>query len=241
MEYEDMRRMEKTHICSQCGANLVIIWDMQADCYRLFCSHDHSHQGYKQTSTAGQALARGVIDNHLGPGAQKDMEKQAEHGAPALSWLADKDIATGELLTREKLGSLIAWGDSLGLKPYLGHVCLYYGKPYVTIDGYYYKLNKNHPAIRIGTRPLTQEEREQELILEGAHAWIAEAWENGEKLPTTGLGIATKEEIEAKSTRKPEEFRAPVVHGHPQRVSEKRAEWQLLRKIVSLEEKGGED
>ena len=236
MEFDEMRRMEMTHTCAQCDSPLVITWDMVSDCHQLVCSKDLKHQGYKEVSTAGRALARGEMDKHLGPGAQKEMERQAAEGAPALSWLHDKDIATGADLRPDQLLGLIIWAESLGFNPNLGHVCLYFSNPYVTIDGYYFKLTREHPDIKVGTRPLTREERDERQIPEGDHAWIAETWEKGEKLPTTGLGIVTQEEVEGKSTRRPDEFRAPVVHGHPQRMAEKRAEWQLLRKLIPLEE-----
>ena len=236
MEYEEMRRMEKSHVCAQCKGGLVITWDMVADCYQLVCSYDIKHQGYKLLTNINQKVARGEADQLLGPGAQNDLEKLAAQGAPALSLLPEKDIATGDLIPRDKMLALIDWATRLGLKPYLGHVCLYFGKPYVTIDGYYYKAADEGRNIRIGTRPLNSDARQSYDIPAGDLAWLAEVWQEEVKLPTTGLGIVTREEIEGKSTRKPEEFRAPVVHSHPQRMAEKRAEWQLLRKLIPLEE-----
>ena len=237
MGYEEMRQMEKTHICVQCDSPLVTIWNDNFGEYALVCAHNHQHHGYKRRPTPYDALARGGADNVLGPGAQKDLEKMAAAGAPALSRLSEKDIATNEVIPRDKLLALVEWGTRLGLKPYLGHVCLYFGKPYITIDGYYYLLNKSESGMITGTRPLNPEERQSYQIAEGDIAFIAEAWTKEQKLSVTGLGIVTREEIEGKSTRRPEEFRAPVVHSHPQRMAEKRAEWQLLRKLIPLEEK----
>ncbi len=88
----------------------------------------------------------------------------------------------------------------------------------------------------VGTRPLNSVERIDYQVPNNAHAWVAEAWLGVTKLPTTGLGIVTQEEINEKSTKKPTEFRAPIARSHPQRMAEKRAEWQLLRKLVPLEE-----
>ena len=238
MEYEEMRRMEKTHVCAQCDGELVTRWSGKRQQYELVCANHWDHHGYTRRLTQGQLFSQGRADNDLGPGAQEDLEKAAEQLITDLSKLPATDIATKTPLSDVQIGALVAWGEHLGLKPHLGHVCIYHGKPYVTIDGYYYLLAKNHPAIKIGTRPLTKEELELELVFEGTYAWIAEAWENGEKLPTTGLGFATKEEIAAKSARDPGQFRAPVVHDHPQRMAEKRAEWQLLRKLIPL---GGSD
>ena len=237
MEYEEMKGMIRTHCCSQCQAPLTIIWSQALNDYSLVCARDHEHQSYMRILSLDDALARGEVDKYLGKGVQNDWEKMAAEGASALSRLPEKDIATGEIIAKEKLSALVAWGIRLGLKPYLGHVCLYFGKPYVTVDGYYYLMSKEPTQLTIGTRPLNADERQQFQVADGDLAWLAEAYLGNEKLATTGLGIVTKEEIEGKSTRKPEEFRAPVVHGHPQRMAEKRAEWQLLRKLIPLEEK----
>ena len=237
MEYEEMKGMIRTHVCSQCDGELTLIWSRNLNKYLLVCGTDHKHQGYTRRLSQGELFQRGRVDEDLGPGAQNDLEKRAAEGAPAISRLPERDIATGEVVALQKIKDLVDWGLRLGLKPYLGHVCFYFGKPYVTIDGYYYLITKERIQLAIGTRPLNVDERQQFQIGDGDHAWIAEAYLGSEKLGTTGLGIVTKEEIEGKSAKKPEEFRAPVVHGHPQRMAEKRAEWQLLRKLIPLEEK----
>ncbi len=182
-------------------------------------------------------MARGKADLVVGKGSQADLEKQVAKASHPLSMMPTKDLGDNKPLSKPAVEALVKWGLSLGLKAYLGHICLYFGKPYVTVDGYYYKLAQNKTEIRIGTRPLTEQERKEYQIPDGAHAWLAESWLGDTKLPTTGLGVVTKEEIEGKSERHPGEWRAPVVHAHPQRLSEKRAEWQLLRKLVPLEEK----
>lgn len=237
MEYEQMKAMLETHCCAQCEEPLSLIWNGDADDYTLRCGTDQSHRGYKPVPSVSQALARGQADKLVGKGAQKDLEQAVAKAGHPLSMMSDKDIATGELIARDRFIALVTWGESLGLRPYLGHICLYFGKPYVTIDGYYYKLNKNKTPIRVGTRPLTVDERQQFQIPEGAHAWLAEGWLGDTKLPTTGLGIVTQDEIEGKSVKHPDQWRAPIAHAKPQRMAEKRAEWQLLRKLVPLDEK----
>lgn len=236
MEYEQMRKMEKTHVCAQCESPLVTIWDGENDRYRLVCAADRKHEGYQQIMTASQMVVRGRADEIMGKGAQKDLEDQFKKGIHALSQVPKVDLGTGEVITRDKMLALIAWGNSLGLKPYLGHVCLYHGNPYVTIDGYYYLNNQRDRPYRVSARPANDDERRQHQVDEGDYFYIAEAWLEDLKLPVIGLGIATKGETEAKSERHPEQYRAPVVHDHPQRIAEKRAEWQLLRKLLPLKE-----
>lgn len=236
MEYEQMKAMLETHCCTQCEAPLTLIWDGQANEYRLVCGTDRSHEGYKALGSPIQAIVRGKGDKVLGPGAQEGLEKQLAMATNPLSMLPLKDLGTDKDLTANQVATLVKWAERVGLKAYLGHVCLYYGKPYRTIDGLYYTLSKKHMNIAVGSRPLTAQERADYMIAEGDYAWLAEGWDNGKKLPTTGLGIVTKEEIEAKSEKKPEHFRAPIARAHPQRMAEKRAEWQLLRKEAPLAE-----
>jgi len=236
MEYDEMKTMVKTHCCAQCSGALTIVWNGDAGEHVLVCGIDHSHQGYTEIGTFSTQLARGKADERLGKGGQSEMEKQLAKTKHPLSTMPKVDLGTNKELSEQQLIALNAWGVSLGLKPYLGHVCLYYGKPYTTVDGYYYRLAGNKTELRIGTRPLTKLEKEYYQIPAGSYAWLAEAWQNGVELPTTGLGVVTKEEFEGKSEKNTEQWRAPVVHAHPQRMAEKRAEWQLLRKLVPLEE-----
>ena len=236
MEYEEMRQMEKTHVCAQCDGELVTRWSAKRDQYELVCGTHWDHHGYTRRLTQGELFQQGRVDEDLGPGHQEEQEGMIKRHAPNISLLPVTDLATRGMLSPDQIRSLVTWGDSLGLKPYLGHVCLYFGKPYVTITGYYYLNYKRRLPYRINTHPLDQEERTFYQLAEGDHAWVAECWLPDEKLPVRGLGIVTREEIEGKSARKPEEFRAPVVHGHPQRMAEKRAEWQLLRKLIPLGE-----
>ena len=60
----------------------------------------------------------------------------------------------------------------------------------------------------------------------------------------TALGIVTQQEIAARSKKDPTRPASPVVAAHPQRMAEKRAEWQFLRKAVPLgieEERDADD
>jgi len=237
MNYDDMRKMEKTHVCTMCGGELVTIWDGENNCHRLCCGQDHTHNGFQQRLSPQKALQRGQADKVIQPGAQRDLEEMAKRSATALSLLPKEDIATKQALGIAKIGELVVWAESLGLNAHLGHVCLYHGEPYVTIDGYYYKLYKKLPGWSIGTRPMTQDERTDYAIQEGDFAFIAEAYQDNRILPGVGIGIVTKEEIDKPSKKTVGEFNAPVVHSHPQRMAEKRAEWQLLRKLIPLEVK----
>lgn len=237
MSYEEMRAREKTHVCAMCGGELVTIWDGEASVHRLCCGRDHTHNGFKQRLSPQKALQRGKADEVIGPGAQKELEERAASSWTALRLLPREDLGNRKELGIVEISALVSWAENLGLNAYLGHICLFYGKPYPTIDGYYYLNSRRQPPFHIGTRPMTDEEKIAFMIEDATHAFIAEAWLGEEKLPETGVGYVTRDEQEEKSERHPEQFRSPVVHGHPQRMAEKRAEWQLLRKLIPLEVK----
>jgi len=236
MEYQELERMIESHECAQCGAPLVIVHAEGSEAWVLKCGTDKTHIGVRKHESAKTLIARGKADKALGAGVQKDMEQAFERDGGKFSLMVSKDVGNNNVVTVPQYNNLVTWAHAIGLNAYLGHVCLYYGEPYVTIDGYYYLLEERKTDVKVGTRPLTDEERKSYQVAEGSHAWIAEAWLGTTKIPTTGLGIITQDELNAPSKNDPEKFRAPIAHDKPQRMAEKRAEWQLLRKIVPLKE-----
>ncbi|MBA7699770.1 hypothetical protein ES703_108473 [subsurface metagenome] len=236
MKYEEMRAMEQTHVCAVCEGSLVTVWDPDLSIHALVCGKDRSHQGYQRIPSVSQLVARGQGYKLGGPHTQESLEDLAKRGVGKVSLMVVDDLATNKPLEAPQLTSLITWGVNLGLKPWLGHVCIYFGKPYISIDGYYYKNNERERPFAISTRPMNDQERKDYKLGEDDHGYIAEGRDRDGVVVANGTGIATKDEIEGKSKRDPEQFRAPVVHGHPQRMAEKRAEWQLLRKLIPLEE-----
>ena len=237
MKYEEMRAMEQTHVCAVCEGSLVTVWDPDLSIHALVCGKDRSHQGYQRIPSSSQLVARGKGDRLAGPGTQESLEDLAKRGVGKVSLMVVNDLATSKPLVPEQITNLVTWGVSLSLKPWLGHVCLYFGKPYISVDGYYYLNNKREKPYSVSTRPMTTEERKDYKLGKDDHGYIAEGRDRDGVVVANAIGIATKDEIEGKSKRDPEQFRAPVVHEHPQRMAEKRAEWQLLRKLIPLEEK----
>lgn len=238
--YEELKGLAQSHVCAQCGGELVIVWDREAQRRLCRCGQDKSHQGYAPMPSLQELASRGQLDEKLLPGTQKETEKLMAQPSHGLSRIPKDDLGSRQALSPTGVTHLVQFAEILGLKAYLGHVCLYFGQPYITVDGYYYKLRSAAPLMRIGCRPATAAERQDHQVGEKDYFYIAEAWESGIKLPTTGLGIATLAELEEKSKKDPSQWREPVAHAHPQRMAEKRAEWQLLRKLLPLGEETGE-
>ncbi|GAG93864.1 unnamed protein product, partial [marine sediment metagenome] len=86
------------------------------------------------------------------------------------------------------------------------------------------------------SRPLSPEEEKQYKVGENDHAWVATLTFTDTGASFTGLGIVTYEEMIAKSEKKPEKLRSPVVAAHPWQLAQKRAEWQALRRAFPIGE-----
>ena len=239
MDYKEMRQLETTHHCARCGGRLATIWDDGQAIHRLVCGTDHSHQGIKRLPTASEALAQGGLDELAGPGAQKDLEQLARKLPDRFNLLPKADVETGKPLTPADITALDAFAQSIGLNIYLGHVILYYGEPRVSIDGYYYLAKRQGRHIEVLALPAKADEYERYHVDTKSYFYIARGWEDGKELHDIGIGIISQEETTEQSKKTPGRLRYPIVAKFPQRMTEKRAEWQLLRKLLPLEQKGG--
>lgn len=235
MEYDEMRAMEKTHCCAQCTGVLNTTWNADSDDYSLVCGVDKTHTGYRSLVNTQTSLQRGDADRVIGPGAQKDLERRARETNFAFSMLPKVDAGDRSIVDLGKVDLLIKWADSVGLNAFLGHVELYYGEPRVSIDGYYYRNNKREKPYRLGTSPMSKDDRAFYTLEEGDFGSLARAYLDGNPLPEYGIGIVKAHELTDTARGKPDQKRYPIVAEHPQRLAEKRAEWQLLRKLIPLE------
>lgn len=155
-------------------------------------------------------------------------EQAADKTVQNLALVPNKDAGSGSLLPKEQVESIIQTAKMVGLNPYLGHVVMYYGKPYVTEAGLLYHAHRSGKFDGLKSRPMTKEEREDYQIAEGEYAWIAEAYHTDTSVPFTGIGRARHDPSN------------PIARGsavepmHPQRMAEKRAEMQALRKAFPV-------
>lgn len=233
-EYSRIRALEKTHVCAQCGASIVTIHNNDTASWVSACGTNKSHRGIKQRPTNEQMLKRGELDAELGDGAQMGMEKFYETRPGSSPLMPTEDLVTRAVLSPVQIRELEIFADSVHLKAFLGHVCLYFGKPYITIDGYYYLKNKLGLGFAVCTFPMTPKERTSYQIADGDHAYLARAITSEGDVLNAGIGIVTLKEMSEKSRKNPESFAAPVVHNKPQIMAEKRAEWQLMQKMIPL-------
>ena len=234
MTYEGQKQIVRTHICLDCGSGLVLVHDPATGGPTIRCGQDKSHLEYRLPQGPEEKIRRGEY-----PQGATERDKQALEAAVGRNLVQEdlylsKDLESGEAVLASLRVLALALADKVGLHADLGHICIYRGKPRITIDGYYYHAARQHVPVRVGTRPLTLLERQDYQIEEGNHAWIARGFIRGEDQQITGLGIVTAAEITERSRKHPDQLRSPVVAKNPQRMAEKRAEWQCLRKLVPL-------
>ena len=186
--YLKCREAEKTHVCAQCGGNLTTIFDSTAQHYVVRCGKDPSHKGGKRKETDIEVISHGKASQVVGQGVQENIEKYWQEMPSANPLLPKQDTATGVVITSEQMQGMVKFADSVNLKAYLGHVCLYFGKPYITINGYYYLKNVMKLSFVVSCLPMTYEERVSYMVTEGSHAYLARAITRGGDELARGIG-----------------------------------------------------
>jgi hypothetical protein len=139
------------------------------------------------------------------------------------------EASSGEMVAPNLRMAAIKYALKVGLRPELGHICLYHGKPWVTIDGWFYRLRKKYHSAHVYTRPLTKEERELLQLDKDIQAWQAEVYDSPKgNVLAIGYGYA-------RSGDKPLALKSAVEPNWPWRLAEKRAEEDAIRKAVPLD------
>ncbi len=234
MDWRTAGEVAKANVCAVCGADLVVVRDSLTLDMMIHCGRDKAHQGYVEPAGVEQAVRRGEMPAGSRPEDRRPQERAVELRGPELERALTTDIATGEILPPARVEMLLAFAAEAGLNVKLGHVMIYQGAPRVTVDGYHYKARSQNKPVRVATRPLAEEEYKLYKIAESDYAWIAWDADRDRAHSETGLGIVTMAEVNEMSTKHPNKHRSPVVANNPQRMAQKRAEWQFLRKAVPL-------
>ena len=122
---------------------------------------------------------------------------------------------------------------SYGLDPLMGELSIYQGRPYVGIDGRLRKAQETGRFAGIESRPATLAEREAWQIPDEDFFFRCEVYSKGVDRPFVGWGRVFERETHGKGF-KPTET-------NPQRMAEKRAEAQALRKAFHIPLPSSED
>lgn len=244
-EYDYLKNLAEINVCAEHGTPLLVATHPTDACYVLRCGENHYPDTIRRIPTLTEEYRQGnlpsgpIADNIEKRSRKKAMTSKQPTKELVLGEVPRADLATGELLLPEQIQALILYARKYELDPYRGHVVIFYGKPYIGLDGYLYHANKIKADYHLNSRPLTDEERKTYQVDEGDHAWVCQVIIGDNIRSYIGLGIVTKKEIEARSTKHPEQLRSPVVAAHPHLLAQKRAEWQALRRAFPIGESEG--
>jgi len=235
-DYDRLVELAKFNECADHHSPVVVAWYGPDKCWTLRCGEDHYPDTLTRQLSLTQEYKAGAnipepIKSNIEKGIRRrQMQQGKELLLQAFEGVPNKDLATGELLTPEKVKALMDYARKYKMDPFRGHVCLMYGKPYFTIDGYLFHARQSGRPYTLKSRPLTTVKEKQYKVGKTDHAWLAELTFLDTGTTLTGLGIVTYEEMTAKSSRDETKLRSPVVAAHPWQLAQKRAEWQVMRR-----------
>ena len=241
-EYDYLKALAEINECAEHGTPLTVATHPTEALWVLRCGEGHYPDTIRRIPSLTEEYKQGTLPS--GPIAEnvkkrsrkKAMSTNKQLQTSVLGDLPKADLATGEMLAPEQVHALMVYARKYALDPYRGHVVIMYGKPYIGLDGYLYHAISTKKPFKLESRPLTTAERTDYQVQEGDHAWIAYVKINDGKGLFSGLGIVTKDEMEAKSPRDETKLRSPVVAAHPWQLAQKRAEWQALRRAFPIGE-----
>uniref|UniRef100_A0A6H1ZZW3 Uncharacterized protein n=1 Tax=viral metagenome TaxID=1070528 RepID=A0A6H1ZZW3_9ZZZZ len=232
--FEECQRIEREHVCGICSQPLITRGTPTPGVWAVLClQHPDSDQFIRPLSVP-QALKRhdhkelrrhGYTEEAITQ-MEEIMEEKGrttEDRLPAIFEATTNEIVKGELQI-----AALQWAETAGLRPELQHVCLYFGRPMPTINGWHYLFRRIHPHGTIGAAPLNEKERGIAGIPETVEAWEANTFDaNGNHL-TVGHGYANRDNKTQLYKGVSEQW------GLAWDRAEKRAEEDALRKAVPL-------
>lgn len=225
----------RSHVCGVCGGRLTDPWDPVENCYRIECGTDKAHMGIQRVASLTESYRRGEpIDPTIEAGVKRGIAKRTRTQTPAaipggIVLPHATDAGNEQPLTIEQIQGLIAYAERIGLDALLGHVCLYFGRPWVHIDGWYFHARRCGWRGGARSAPLSKEERLTMNLSEDVEAWKCEIYDHEGGFLAVGYGLASRDPEVRFIKGVPEKW------GTPQRRAEKRAEEDAFRKAFPLQ------
>lgn len=227
MPLEEMQKVVRDgYVCGVCGGRLNIAWGGKEHVLR--CGKDITHSTITRHDKAEEKIisqikeARGMDSTSLQAMPEsKMMERIGMARFPQELTVVDKKLLAQVAIT-------------YGFDPLMGEVSIYQGRPYVSIDGRYRKAQETGRLDGVETRPANKQERADWGIPEGDYFYRSEVYVKGASRPFVGWGRVYGAETLGGKGFKP-------VEKNPQRMAEKRAEGQALRKAFHIPLPSAED
>lgn len=239
-DYDELGQIAQTHVCAYHQTPVVVAWHAKENSYVLRCGHgEYPEEVTRQLSLteaykAGEHIDEPVRSNIEKGMRRRKMQQSKESRDIMVSGRLLKDLGSGEALSSPKVKALVRYSNALNLDIRLDHVCLMYGQPYVTHNGYLYHANRSKKPYQLNSRPMNDQERKSCLLGEHDHGWIAEIDVIPDGSHFVGVGVVTQDELSAEVQGKPGQKRFPVVADKPWIMAQKRAEWQALKRAFPL-------
>uniref|UniRef100_A0A6M3IXD5 Uncharacterized protein n=1 Tax=viral metagenome TaxID=1070528 RepID=A0A6M3IXD5_9ZZZZ len=120
-----------------------------------------------------------------------------------------------------------------GFDPIMKEISIYQGNPFISIDGRYRKAQESGLLDGVETRPANKQEREDWSIPVEDYFFRSEVFVKGAGRPFVGWGRVFAKEALPGSRNDPKSTFKPI-QSNPQRMAEKRAEAQALRKAFHI-------
>ena len=222
-----LEEMEKIaadgHVCGECGGRLNVAWIKGQNVLRCGNSLDHktiTRHDYKEEKRIRSYRMESTALTKMTP---KDMEVRVNMGRFAND------------LTPIERKSLAVLAINYGFDPAMGEMTIYQGRPYISIDGRYRKAQETGKLAGVNSMPATKEERAAWQIPDGDYFFkaVVKKREGNSVDEYTGWGRVRAGETVGKGFR--------PIESNPQRMAEKRAEAQALRKAFHIDLPGMEE
>ncbi len=217
MSYEDMQQAVRSgELCGVCQAPLTVAWSGTG--YILRCGRDITHSTMTRHNQRYEKELRrgyGMKSTELMAMSKKEMLIRVGMA----KFPKDLTVPEKELLAQAAI--------TYGLDPIMGEITIYQGRPYISVDGRFRKAQEDPNFDGLESRPATKQERADYQIPEGDYFFRGDVYVKNISRPFTGWGRVRAAEINAKGEFKP-------IDTNPQRMTEKRAEIQALRKAFHI-------
>ena len=241
-EQERLSALVRTHAHS-CGGNLSMAWNSKAGKNVLRCGkclrYVAETELVKRRSLTRQYKDGDPVNPAIANRIERKLGGRIMESTELTTMSQDKMLARIDLAkfpqdlnpAEKKLLAMAA--ITYGFDPLMGELTIYQGRPYVSIDGRYRKARESGKLDGVTTRPATKQEREDWSIPLEDYFFRSEVSVKGMSLPLVGWGRVRMAETQGKGYK--------PVETNPQRMAEKRAEAQALRKAFSIPLPSAED
>jgi hypothetical protein len=210
--------------CGDCGGLLVISWGgyYGYEGYILRCAFDINHSTITRHDKVYENKLREI---NLDSKALTTMDENTMVKRIGMAKFP-QDLKANEIQLLAKVAI------NYGFDPLMGEVSIYQGRPFVSIDGRYRVAQETGLLNGVQSRPATKQERADWEIPDGDYFFHSDVYVKNCEYPFTGWCRVRKSETEPRKD-KPGDYYKPVVT-NPQRMTEKRAEAQALRKAFHI-------